>query len=70
MAIFTHGVNKTSLLRKSPLLFLYLKLSTLRNDRSINVSLSDRLHVVVFAGKYDHRRFQNKERINALFVMI
>ena len=47
------------------LLMLY---PSLRNDRSINLNLSD--HVCVFAGKYDNRRLQNKEKINVLFVMI
>ena len=49
-------------------MLLYPKHSSLRNDRSINLNLSD--HVRSFAGKYDNRRLQNKERINALYVMI
>ena len=53
---------------KSLLLLLYSKLSSLRNDYSINLNLYD--HVCGFAKKYDDRRLQNKERINALFVMI
>ena len=53
---------------KSPLLLLYPKLSSLRNNYSINLNLSD--HVCVFAEKYDNRRLQNKEEIYVLFVMI
>ena len=53
---------------KSPLLLLYPKLSSLRNDYSINLNLSD--HVCVFAETYDDRRLQNIERINVLCVMI
>jgi len=65
-------MNLTSVIITSsetfPLLLLYPKLSSLRNDRSINVSLSD--HVRFFAGKYDDRRLQIKERINVLVAMI
>jgi len=50
------------------LLLLYPKLSSLRNDRSINLNLAN--HVCVFAEKYDDRRLQNKQQINVLFVMI
>jgi len=42
------------------MLFLYPKLSSLRNDCSINLNLSN--HMCVFANKYDDRRLQNKER--------
>ena len=60
-------MNLTSVIITSsetfPLLLLYPKLSSLRNDRSINVSLSDH-------GKYDDRRLQIKERINVLVAMI
>ena len=55
-------------LTKFPLLLLYPKLSSLRNECSINLNLSD--HVCAFAEKYDDRRLQNKERINVLFVII
>ena len=49
------------------MLFLYPKLSSLRNDRSINVSLSD--HLLGFlAGKYDDRRLQNTESITVLII--
>ena len=70
MAIFTHGVEKLlyelNFNNDNTLLLLYPKLSSLRNDCSINLNLSDH----VFAKKYDDRRLQNKERINVLFVMI
>ena len=51
---------------KALLLLLYPK--RLRNDRSINLNISD--HVRFFAGKYDDRRLQIKERINVLVAMI
>ena len=40
--------------------------SSLRNNRSINLNLSD--HVCFFAGKYEERRLQSKERINVCFI--
>ena len=51
---------------KSPLLLLYPKMSSLRNDYSINLNLSDH----VCCGKYDDRRLQNKKRIDVLCVMM
>ena len=48
------------------MLLLHPKRSSLRDDRSINLNLSD--HVHFFAGKYDDRRLQNKERINVLIM--
>jgi len=45
---------------------LHPKLASLRNDRSINLSLSG--HVPgFFGGKYDDRCFQNKE-LNQCFI--
>jgi len=50
------------------LLLLYSKLSSLRNDRSINLNISDHVRFwrenMMIAGKYDDRRLQSKERIN------
>ena len=46
---------------------LYLKLSSLRNNRSINLNLPDHVHFwrenMRFAGKYDDRHLQSKERM-------
>ena len=57
----------------SPLFLLYLKLSSLRNDRSINLNYPDHVRFLRenmrIAGKYEDRRLQSKERINVLFVM-
>ena len=65
--ITSSATLKSCWLLKSPLLLLYPKLSSLRNDNSINLNLPDH---VCFLRKYHDRRLQNKERINVLFMMI
>ena len=52
---------------KALLLLLYPK--RLRNDRSINLNISDHVQVflrenITITRKYDDRRLQSKERIN------
>jgi len=60
--------NKVSIV-----IVIYPKLSSLRNDRSINLNLSDDVRLLQenmrIAGKYEDQRLQSKERINVLFVM-
>ena len=84
MEIFTHGVEKLlfelNFSNNNKFCNVFLNINevsvvivisntlSLRNDCNINPILSD--NVCVFAGKYDNRGLQNKERLNVLFVMI